>query len=400
MLKIFKLKTAKDMQIQPSQIKHKGDYVGKDKILIPASKEWSNSVYTFDKNFLKLLPVADNVIIKLIRSYFNMYSRKLEKKINARRLRTWKRRRTAWKVWVSKPELKHTTDKIIITLYVYNREYIYYLKKLFLTQVHFPKEKIYTILKHNKLLLAKLKKSSNKLYYKLLVFIKEYIDNAKLPIKLKQIIFFNTLKFGINYILPLKLLIQKIYNKKVQFNLVVLKNYHLNSDILAQIITLKIRNKKNKLLRVLSNSLRKVRTPILNKKTIIRVPLKLVGVQNNLISDFILKASVKSLSNDLLDKALKSIKKKNLENILDTTKYKTISGVKIQASGRLTKRITAARAMYKFKYVGTLKNVDSSFKGLSSVTSKGNQKLNLQYTCLNSKTKIGAFGVKGWVASY
>ena len=47
----------------------------------PATKEWFNSTYTYNKNTPKLLPVADNFIIKLIKSYFNLYSRKLERKL-------------------------------------------------------------------------------------------------------------------------------------------------------------------------------------------------------------------------------------------------------------------------------------------------------------------------------
>jgi len=46
----------------------------------PASKEWFNSIYAYKKDTTKLLPNTDTVIIKLIRSYFNLYSRKLEKK--------------------------------------------------------------------------------------------------------------------------------------------------------------------------------------------------------------------------------------------------------------------------------------------------------------------------------
>ena len=223
-------------------------------------------------------------------------------------------------------------------------------------------------------------------------------------LRLKQIMLFNKLKFTFYYILPLKSLIEKIYKKKIEFNIVIVKNYHLNSDILAQIVTSKIRNRKNRVLKVLKASVRKIKTPILNKKTIIRVPFILTGLQNTIISDFLLKSNVNSLSKDLVNKALESFynlkktleQEENLDDIvLDSLKYKVISGVKVQASGRLTRRITASRAIYKFKYVGTLKNVDSSFEGLSSVTSKGNQKLKVQYSLLKSKTKIGAFGLKG-----
>ena len=37
------------------------------------TKEWCNSVYAYNKDALKLLPVYDNIITKLIRGYFNFY---------------------------------------------------------------------------------------------------------------------------------------------------------------------------------------------------------------------------------------------------------------------------------------------------------------------------------------
>jgi hypothetical protein len=51
------------------------------------------------------------------------------------------------------------------------------------------------------------------------------------------------------------------------------------------------------------------------------------------------------------------------------------------------------------KWKGGLKNVDSSFKGLSAVMLRGIVKSNVQYSLIHSKNRNGAFGVKGWVAS-
>jgi hypothetical protein len=43
--------------------------------------------------------------------------------------------------------------------------------------------------------------------------------------------------------------------------------------------------------------------------------------------------------------------------------------------------------------------MDSSYKGLSSVLLRGHVKSNLQFTKIKSKTRIGSFGLKGWVSS-
>jgi hypothetical protein len=72
-----------------------------------------------------------------------------------------------------------------------------------------------------------------------------------------------------------------------------------------------------------------------------------------------------------------------------------VTGFRLEARGRLTKRYTASRSLLKVKYKGNLLNIDSSLKGLSSVLLKGNLNSNLQHTKLASKSRIGSFGIKG-----
>jgi hypothetical protein len=65
----------------------------------------------------------------------------------------------------------------------------------------------------------------------------------------------------------------------------------------------------------------------------------------------------------------------------------------------LTRRFTASRSVFKVKWKGNLKNIDSSYKGLSTVMLRGHAKSNVQYTNVNSKNRNGSFGIKGWVSS-
>ena len=44
-----------------------------------------------------------------------------------------------------------------------------------------------------------------------------------------------------------------------------------------------------------------------------------------------------------------------------------MGGIRLEVKGRLTKRYRADRSVFKVKWKGGLKNIDSSFKGLSSV---------------------------------
>lgn len=106
------------------------NYIGKPRHFSPLSDEWYNSIYTFNMNLLKILPSLNKVLLRIIKSYFNFYSRKLEKSIKSRRLRIKARRLSINKILTSKPQLKHTNDQIIITIYTYNRQKIYYLNKL------------------------------------------------------------------------------------------------------------------------------------------------------------------------------------------------------------------------------------------------------------------------------
>ena len=89
-----------------------------------------------------------------------------------------------------------------------------------------------------------------------------------------------------------------------------------------------------------------------------------------------------------------------LNNILNTIKQQVVSGVRFEASGRLTRRLTAMRAVFKYRYVGSLKNIRSSHNKKSSSMLRGHVKPNSQYTIINSKTRNGTFVLKGLVSSH
>ena len=50
--------------------------IGKTKYLPPVVKEWKNSVYFYNSNNMKNLPVYDINVYTLIKSYFNLYFNK------------------------------------------------------------------------------------------------------------------------------------------------------------------------------------------------------------------------------------------------------------------------------------------------------------------------------------
>lgn len=91
------------------------------------------------------------------------------------------------------------------------------------------------------------------------------------------------------------------------------------------------------------------------------------------------------------NKPINNIKKKVLYYI----KNKYIKGIKIEGKGRLTKRLTASRSIFKYKYKGSINNLNTTIDGVSSVMLKGYAKSNVQFTSINSKTRNGSFGLKG-----
>jgi hypothetical protein len=195
-----------------------------------------------------------------------------------------------------------------------------------------------------------------------------------------QMIYINKYKYKNWFLFELKNILHTIYQKKVEFNIINLKYVHLNSDIISESIAIKLKNRKNRLLRVL------------------RKLFKLIKIRPLY---FFLKNKL-SLYNYKTWTVNSNIKKEKLkmQKVLYYLKNKRISGIRLEAAGRLTKRLTASRSLFKTKHKGSLKNIDSSYKGQSSILLRGFMKPNIQYSQINSKTRNGAFGLKTWISSY
>ena len=395
MLNLFELYSNKKNETKKigPQEKHNKHYPS-------AVREWNNSIYVFNKNAINLIPQVTELVNKLIKSYFNLYNLKLERKIRSSRLLRRLRKLSSNKIYVSNGEFKHTNNKVVITLYLFNRQKLNFDKKIIKgfykawsnqdilnrRWLLLQAKAMQSIKKWNKkkLVLIDIIESHTKnkqildfkglskyiiLFYKKLM--KKSLDKYLLHKYYQQLVFINKSKFNYNYLQHLKKYLEKIYNKNVEFNLINLRRFYLNSDILSESITLKIRKNRRKLLKYLNTLKRKIK--VRNKKNLYYKP-----VFNK----------------------LNNVDKKYLEEVvLGDIKYRHVTGFRLETSGRLTRRYTASRSVSKLRYKGNLLNIDSSYRGLSSVLLKGNLKSNLQYTKLKSKTRIGSFGIKGWISS-
>ncbi len=446
------------------------NFAGRAKYFPPAITEWFNSTYAYNKNKIKLMPTARKITFKLIKSYFNIYSRKLEKKIRSRRLRMRVRRLSTNRILISKPDIKHTNDKAIVNVYVYNRQKKYYLNKikriasidnidnllpnyvkkdiidfdepwpsnLKMKTIRKKTLKIRSEVSKHKSMAGKTLNIKNKANYNKfnnydIIYLKNYLLKCLrreiLSVYFKQLITFNKSKFEERYLLPLTSLVKRVYNKEIEFNLVNLKYLHFNSHIFSETLLTKLRNRKNKLLRVLKTSLLMFKLPPMDRTAVYdEIYNRKRKLQNlkveEIISDYL--DNKPDLPNkDILEFSLSKLDlTDSLTKLRDFTaywpqsethdfhyplyitntifklmKHKYVSGIRIEVAGRLTRRNTADRSVFKLRYKGNIKNMDSSYKGLPSALLRGYAKSNLQYSNLKSKIRIGSFGLKGWVSS-
>ena len=425
--RIIKYKNTNLIYLDYNNINKNIDFI---KHFPPANVEWSNSIYTFNKNSTIHLPFIDKMIIKLIKCYFNFFNPSIEDRINFINKGIKLRRLSINKIFVSKADIKHSNSKIIITIYIYNRQKKYFYNKLnkintvlqlnntkLIKKIKLEGENIIKQVNKEKKLLTEVIELNNydifNYYEKRLFedFIKKSLEKEMLKIYYKNLLYFNKSKFENTFLLKLNNLISQFYKNKVEFNIVNLEYIHLNSDILFESILIKLRKRSNRLLQVLKTSLNMVKLPHIDKLSVSNNLNKFkhdkLLLLNNVHNLYSLLNDKKQQNFDEFDQILQSIfiynnsKKEEYiqNNILNCIKNKSISGVRIEAAGRLTRRLIAARSVFKLKYKGSLKNIDSSYKGFSSVILRGNVKSNIQYTNINSKTRNGSFGIKGWVSS-
>jgi hypothetical protein len=443
----------------------------------PAGQEWFNSVYAYNNNYIKSLPIADNNLMNLLKSYFNLFFK--EKTVKSKGLLTRHKRMSVNKVFVGKGELKHTSSKVIITLYVYNQE------KKHLTSVlrnfialQYPKKPLVPIKKG----IQKDNNMKNLIVYNRPLTIEEYLELSdnytnylssiyssflSITIKLldnttkyldlitkyysilnilvenkvlnndeKVLIFndkvnsfflclaqtnlkysdkgflnysdffqkytqifeyksfinklrmeytksfsldlhkllINDTKFETSVLSELTRLVSNIYNKDVEFNIVNLKKLHLNSDIFTQAVSIKLKNRNNNVYRVLKSSLSNVKLSDENRRkgkylsrlrqhkeellinkirnTKINSMFANVIAKNDPLNMLLLNIfpTTENLKRDIKSRwsnVKRSISLKNY--ILRSLKHIDMAGIRIEAKGRLTRRFTASKSVFKMK---------------------------------------------------
>lgn len=262
-------------------------------------------------------------------------------------------------------------------------------------------------------------------------FVKMLLKKETLIFKYLSKLYLN--KFKMYSLLPvLKSFLSKVYNKKIQFNLVNLRYLQLNSNMYSEAISIKLKDRTLSLSRIIRKSFNIIK-PVKPKHKYItfqkekNFPLTDIFTmfgKYNVINGNILNTVFNKMHNKnkplgtLNIKQGLLVKNDNIKNsvtaqpknlttiraILKSIKYKWLTGARVEAKGRLTKRYAAARALFKYKYKGTLRNLEY-LKNIENDRFSPNVSMlrsdirpNSHYTLSHSKRRIGAFGIKAWIS--
>jgi ribosomal VAR1-like protein len=188
-------------------------------------------------------------------------------------------------------------------------------------------------------------------------------------------LYINNIKYSINNLVGLLNVLNKIYDKKVNINIIKLKYLFLDNSLLADAVVRKVNDRKKRVLKVIRKALNMAKKAYLDHnlyKQILKVhnPHNNIGINKNILI----------------------INKHNA--IINNLHNKYLIGIRLQGNGRLTKRLTASRSILKYKNIGKLKDIISSFQKISGVMLKGLTNSNIQYLNINSNNRNGSFGIK------
>lgn len=268
---------------------------------------------------------------------------------------------------------------------------------------------------------------------------KQYSNSIEILQRFDLLYSLNLLKFNNKKLLPklskvLVNIVSKGKSKKIEYNIVNLKSLTFNSDIFTNISAKMVKIKPlMHPLRIINCFIRKVKLPQTNtiqertrifpffNKDLLRNKYKDFRILSNILRNLstiqagnksniskFLNNLFKSSSSDIIDNyniyspiSLQLNKKVNpIKNrVFRSVYYKNMSGIRVEVKGRLSKRFRADRAAYHVNWKGGLRNIYSSYKGLSAVLFRGNMQPQVSKTIVKSTRRIGAFAVKGWIAA-
>ena len=367
-------------------------------------KEYNNETSKYN-NFININKKYELDLIK--RNYFYIIKRKkalsnwknkliLNKNysiINRKVLSTLSLKR----VFTNIPHIKHTNNVISLLIYVFNKNKAYLKNKLIKLRLIYNSNKFkeetpknVTFLLNRKIysdIILKRIVSLNSYeysYYLLKNVLEKIAKNKSINVFLKRTylanIYLNNNKFNSINLLNLKKIIYMIYEKRVKINITNIKYVYMENNIFIESITRKLNDRKKGVLRVLKKALKLVKIADINISLLLKEK-RMMKYINNVINTKKYTNFIHYYSSNKYKTILRSIK--NIHVI----------GISLEAKGRLTKRMTASRSVYKLKYKGNLKNIYSCYYQTSTHLIRGFNKSNISFVNHNSKNKNGSYGI-------
>ncbi|KAF2162008.1 hypothetical protein M409DRAFT_58764 [Zasmidium cellare ATCC 36951] len=299
---------------------------------ITGGMEWQTSTYCWNEQNLKTLPVAATNVEKLIEGYVTMKQVNNEgKDLRAIRTALAARRKSAEKVYVSKPKMKDFGDRIELTAFVFDGK----------QHAREADEKRFK---------ARTGKPG---------------DSKKAKGSESDIILDPAQQVG------LQGLIARIYGKPVDLKLIKLNKPHLDADILSAVVAQRLRDRRNTPRRVIRDATWKA--PLPNAQAVAAIQQK--------------KAQRQAVKFSWDDFTVGNLGQTSNGTIKEKLALSQVSSVEVEAAGRLTKRLTANRSAKKMARRG------ANSKG-PAVLLRGFRKAHVQYAFAGGKRRVGQFGIR------
>jgi len=302
---------------------------------ITGAMEWQTSTYSFNKQAIKTLPVAATNVEKLIEAYVTM------KKVDntgkdARAIRTAlsARRKSAEKMYVSKPRIKDFGNRIEMTVFVFDGN---------------------AFAKENDSRRPRPGQKDKPV---------PSASSGNRPISKNSLL--NPIQQE-----GLQSLIAQMYCKPVELRMIQLKKPHLDADILAAYVAQRLSDRRNTPRRVIRDATWKA--PLPNAQAIVDLAQKKLQQlpQKFTFADFKIGNAAQT----------------SATGIVDTLGLSQVSSVQVEAAGRLTKRLTANRSQRKMARRG------ANAKGPGFML-RGFRKSHVQYAFRGGKRRVGQFGIR------
>ncbi|KAF2765320.1 hypothetical protein EJ03DRAFT_354977 [Teratosphaeria nubilosa] len=171
----------------------------------------------------------------------------------------------------------------------------------------------------------------------------------------------------------LQSLLSRIYSKPVELNLIKLRRPHLDADILSSVVTQKLRDRKSTPRRVIRDAAWKARLPTNRSVT--------------LLQQARIRRGAVVASRQLERSSAFGPLRTETARILQSIMLSHVSSVRVEAAGRLSKRITANRSQRKVARRG------ANAKGAGYMT-LNYRKRHVRVCQKAGKRRIGSYGIR------